>query len=130
MQFKYIKNESTDQITIKKEVEIEQPMIFDEESIFPDIKDSFANITIKKEVLDELSSPLKSDIYENSDSNSKNSFKSSKSKGKTRDSPYKKFESPYKAQMGIILEKLEQPSTSHVTVLNFDSNNKRKKEEK
>ena len=87
--------------------------LFDEETNFPVCTEAFENIHIKKEVLEELTSPMKIDGYENSDSNSRKSLKSA------RISLYKKRDSPYKSA----LEKLG-PSSSRINNPNFDENNK------
>ncbi|RZC42495.1 histone RNA hairpin-binding protein [Asbolus verrucosus] len=98
----------TSNVSIKTEIKQE---LFDEDTNFPISMDAFENFHIKKEVLEEISSPMKTDTIENSDSNSRKSFKSAKI------SLYKKRDSPYKS----ILERLG-PSSSQVSNLNFGEN--------
>jgi hypothetical protein len=86
--------------------------LFDEDTNFPINTEAFENFHIKKEVLEELSSPIKTETFENSDSNSRKSLKSVKI------TSYKKRDSPYKS----VSEKLG-PSSSHVNKFNLDENN-------
>jgi histone RNA hairpin-binding protein len=95
--------------TLKTEIKQE---LFDEDTNFPINTEAFENFHIKKEVLEELSSPIKTETFENSDSNSRKSLKSVKI------TSYKKRDSPYKS----VSEKIG-PSSSHVNKFNLDENN-------
>ncbi|XP_044266351.1 histone RNA hairpin-binding protein [Tribolium madens] len=78
---------TTEEVKIKTEI---KQQFFDEDTNFPVTTEAFENFHIKKEVLDDLSSPIKTEPFENSDSNSRKSFKSAKiTLLKKRDSPYK-----------------------------------------
>ncbi|EFA10320.1 histone RNA hairpin-binding protein [Tribolium castaneum] len=105
----------------KGKTEIKQEL-FDEDTNFPITTQALENFHIKKEVLEDLSSPVKTEPFENSDSNSRKSFKSAKI------TLFKKRDSPYKSTR----ERLEACS-SKVSSLNLDENGKtppRKKSKK
>lgn len=79
-------------VPVKTEVKIKTEINeswYDEETNFLLSNESFENCHIKKEDLEQLSSPVKTEL-ESSDSNSRKSLKSTKfSLYKKRDSPYK-----------------------------------------